>query len=1858
MFSQLFMQRLVDLLPTDDSIEYSKALRRQNIDPRKIFGQYAYDQLIIYCSNEGEAMEHAASRSSSGKIPEKTKSKAVHATSKDQYSSDEDTPTVHAFQRKKNPTRNAPACEKDWANKKWKTPCGLGSHDHEITACKDFFTLTPYERRLQTIRKVCWTCFGLRQNCIKQETSSSGKLRVICSNYDRVKPMVCKDCITNCKENDQQINPPSNIMFCGRKNHSKPPVKEISKMLKEYFPDLDINRVSPTLVACVDAYSVPSVNITAGKSRSSAVKTNKNDITVDTHTGHKSVLDKSLILPEQTSPAVYIMQWIQIGKSKCLCFFDTGANIHMIDGKLAEMEELRVMSQVPTTLKVVGGSELITDYGTYRLNLGPNADGKYHELTCHGMNSMAGPFPRLNLQEVNDEVRDHVTVGTSEVLPEYVGGSMVHLLLGIRDASAQPIWLGTLPSGISVYRSPFTDIFGSNICYGGSHESFRTSKCDQSTNHAVLLINTLQEARDSMTCAKETVELQFQDLPSLSKSEITTHVHYSVEIGDEIHTEIFPTPLTQKDFEDAGCTISTKVLIEDQNLNHSDHDPVADQTDHWCSVYKAMVPIARLREIVDQEDVGDVVSYRCPACSKCVRCKESGKTRAITLQEAVEQDIIEKSVTIDREKGKVYVDLPFLKDPVPFLTQRHRGPNNLKSAKQVYVQQCRKPENHKIEMRKAHQELVDRGFMIRLKDLDQKVQDRIKNAPFQHYYPWRTVEKADSISTPIRMVVDPTMTGLNLILAKGENRLGKMNDILVRNRVKTHSWSSDISKMYNQLQLNEASYPYSLFLYNSLLEAEIDPEEWVMLVAWYGVVPTGNQAGFAVEDIAINAPPRFEIARAPLLNDRFVDDLAPGQMSEELRENQISLCKELLGTAGFSLKFVARSGSPPCSKASSDGVSLKMLGYSWLSEQDLLAPGISEMNFNKKIRGSKQPNTKPVVTREDAAELLKGVTLTRKMVASKVAELYDPVGIWEPLKLYFKLELSKLNVLDWDEVLDEPAQVHWKDILLQYVDIHKMRINRCVVPANADLSKGARLICISDAAEFAGGVAIYIGFHCTDGTISSNLLTAKSKLMNATIPRNELCAILLMTEIAFVTVRALEGLITEVIYVTDSTIALSWCHNIHKKLRLYVHSRVSSIRRMIEWTTGIDDDLPLYHIDGKLNIADLLTKKHDITLEDLDIGSLWQSGYPWMSLPLNAMPLMKYSELRLDKSGQSEVVKECYQEPFTLAHCSIFYASGSDEPCTEDCTNYQMEDVYFDIVVVATSSTLDSHDELSYDESNTEWVCHLTQSTVQPFLVDMVTLGWQRGKAAIANVIHSLHRWFHRSHEKSSSFDDRCVICLHRDSSPAERSAALADKAERYLFVQETKIILSETSDSQRKKFTMKDGILSFSGRLSEANQFTTADLDTSVFFDSKEFTGLVPVVRSSSPIFFSYAMYVHLKVRPHSGIETSVKEIMKKMYVPDAPRKIIKSIRNSCVKCKIMFKSTLDLEMSKHHFSRTMLTPVFYNCQMDVVFGFKGQPFKRSRTTFKIYALVIVCLLTSATNILVLEGMETQDVILAIERHSARYGVPAELFVDNGSQLIALQSASMSLRTIDTYLYDSLGMRVTVSNPKAHEERGRVEAKVKLVRSMLEKQCVDTSVPLTSIQWETVFSKVANSLDDLPMAKGNSSNVSDLGFDVITPNRLKLGRNNHRSLEGSIKMNNAALPSDLLDRNRRITSAFLQILVDRIHHFHHKPDKWLKSADKPPKVDDIVLFVVGDGNVVAHGKVWKLGRLVQVGETRVRIMYPNKSKPDKIPTWKFVERNWREISVLLSEDELYMNSNEYFNSIKVDALTTKKCRE
>ena len=73
-----------------------------------------------------------------------------------------------------------------------------------------------------------------------------------------------------------------------------------------------------------------------------------------------------------------------------------------------------------------------------------------------------------------------------------------------------------------------------------------------------------------------------------------------------------------------------------------------------------------------------------------------------------------------------------------------------------------------------------------------------------------------------------------------------------------------------------------------------------------------------------------------------------------------------------------------------------------------------------------------------------------------------------------------------------------------------------------------------------------------------------------------------------------------------------------------------TILRTCEWTTG-ETEVPLFHIDGKLNLADLLTKKHELSVESVTLNSEWQNGLSWMRLDTESMPLLVFDQLRVKK---------------------------------------------------------------------------------------------------------------------------------------------------------------------------------------------------------------------------------------------------------------------------------------------------------------------------------------------------------------------------------------------------------------------------------------------------------------------------------------------------------------------------------------------------------------------------------------------------------------------------------------------------
>ena len=96
--------------------------------------------------------------------------------------------------------------------------------------------------------------------------------------------------------------------------------------------------------------------------------------------------------------------------------------------------------------------------------------------------------------------------------------------------------------------------------------------------------------------------------------------------------------------------------------------------------------------------------------------------------------------------------------------------------------------------------------------------------------------------------------------------------------------------------------------------------------------------------------------------------------------------------------------------------------------------------------------------------------------------------------------------------------------------------------------------------------------------------------------------------------------------------------------------------------------------------------------------------------------------------------------------------------------------------------------------------------------------------------------------------------------------------------------------------------------------------------------------------------------------------------------------------------------------------------------------------------------------------------MVAAIERHSARYSVPGAIYVDNGTQLVALTSATFTPQNLENELRDRLYVKVVLSCPKAHEERGRVERRIRLIRDMLQRTRETQSSLQSPIMWETTL--------------------------------------------------------------------------------------------------------------------------------------------------------------------------------------------
>ena len=198
-------------------------------------------------------------------------------------------------------------------------------------------------------------------------------------------------------------------------------------------------------------------------------------------------------------------------------------------------------------------------------------------------------------------------------------------------------------------------------------------------------------------------------------------------------------------------------------------------------------------------------------------------------------------------------------------------------------------------------------------------------------------------------------------------------------------------------------------------------------------------------------------------------------------------------------------------------------------------------------------------------------------------------------------------------------------------------------------------------------------------------------------------------------------------------------------------------------------------------------------------------------------------------------------------------------------------------------------------------------------------------------------------------------------------------------------------------------------------------------------------------------------------------------------------------------------------------IAPAFYVSQTDIVGPFSAYSAHNKRTTIKIWLVVFCCIATMTTSIKVMDDYTTISFVQAFVRFSSDAGYPKKLLIDEGSQLKkGCECMKFNFTDVRNQLHLNQSVEFKMCPVGGHNFHGKVERKIKAIQESIDKSMHNER--LSVLQWETLAAQVSNAINDMPIALSNT--ITDLEYaDIITPNRLKLGRSNDRSPVGTLKL-------------------------------------------------------------------------------------------------------------------------------------------
>lgn len=490
-----------------------------------------------------------------------------------------------------------------------------------------------------------------------------------------------------------------------------------------------------------------------------------------------------------------------------------------------------------------------------------------------------------------------------------------------------------------------------------------------------------------------------------------------------------------------------------------------------------------------------------------------------------------------------------------------------------------------------------------------------------YYIPHHSVINPNSSTTKLRVVFDASAKSydgksLNETLFSGPKLQQDINAILLNFRRYPIAFTADIKMMYRQIWVDKRHWDYQRIVWR--FNSSEPVRDYVLKTVTYGVSSSPFLALRCILELAQKHATDFPMASQVLQNQIFVDDIVKGadSLSEALSMKEELI--QLLKLGGFELRKWSSNNQEFLSTIPSEShqslvsislddneASFKVLGLRWCPQYDIFS-------YEIKLLNSK---------------------CTKRSILSELARIYDPLGFLAPVMIALKLLMQHLWVqgVNWDDPAPADIVDKWSKYKSDLNCLSNLRI-----PRHCFLSSylAVELHGFGDASNLGYAACLYLRFSCSNHTISTFLVYAKSKvapLKRLSVPRLELCAALLVANLMkFVLEIYSEVKFTQIYAWSDSMVSLAWIRSPSYRWKSFVANRVSQIQEIVapeRWG----------HVASEFNPADCATR--GMLPSDLCDASLWWHGPDWLSLPNDMWPPSKLPDSKPDAEASSEEAK-------------------------------------------------------------------------------------------------------------------------------------------------------------------------------------------------------------------------------------------------------------------------------------------------------------------------------------------------------------------------------------------------------------------------------------------------------------------------------------------------------------------------------------------------------------------------------------------------------------------------------------------